>query len=239
MKNIKLEDIKQKIISDDEYIKWMEEISIVENEFANSSEFNNIVALDHGIQHMNRVAETVYKLMKEYGCSKNVCYLGYISGLIHDMGMIHGKKNHAQNGSKMAKLFLKKLDFLNNSEIETVANAIATHGDGANAEGNIGLFLAIADKIDMCKERSLSKTSPIHLINSYNANINYDTLDVYYEMSSSKGIEALYMIPKSIDIPLKIAKDLGLKVKFFINGKIEDFADRKNYEGQIYKRIDK
>lgn len=239
MREINLENIKQKIISDEEYIKWMEEISIVENEFGNSSEFNNLVALDHGVNHMNRVAETVYKLMKEYGCSKNICYLGYISGLIHDIGMIYGKKNHAQNGSNMAKLFLKKLGFLNDSEIETVVSAIATHGNGENAESNIGLFLAIADKIDMCKERSLGKSSPIHLINSYNANINQDTLEIYYEMLSAKGIEALYMIPKSIDIPQKIANDLRIKIKFFINGKIEEFIDRKNYEGQIYKRIDK
>ena len=91
----------------------------------------------------------------------------------------------------------------------------------------------------MCKERFLGKISPIQLIDSYKSNIHQNTLEIYYEMSSLNGVEALYMIPKSIDIPQKIAKYLGLKVKFFINGKIENFIDRENYSGQVYTRKEK
>lgn len=82
---MELEIIKQKIISDVEYQKWMKEIANIEKEFANSSDFNNKIALDHGIKHMNRVAMNVYKLMNEYGCDKSICNLGYIAGLIHDI----------------------------------------------------------------------------------------------------------------------------------------------------------
>ena len=128
-------------------------------------------------------------------------------------------------------------DYAKINELTVLPN-LETH-NAENAESTIGLFLSIADKIDMCKNRSLSKTPPICLINSSHANINQDTLEIYYEMLSPKGIEALYMIPKSIDIPQKVAIDLGLRVKFFINGKIENFTDRKHYEGDIYKRIDK
>lgn len=235
MKDIKLEIIKQKIISDIEYQKWMKEIANMEKEFASSSDFNNKIALDHGIEHMNRVAINVYKLMNEYGCDKNICNLGYIAGLIHDIGIIHGKKNYAENGSNMVEVFLKKFDLLNDIEIEEIKNAVATHSDGENAKNYIGLFLAIADKIDMCKERFLGKTSPIQDICSYSSNININTLEIHYEMSSPKGIEALYMIPKSIDVPTKIANSLGIKIKFYINGKSENFVNRKEFKGKIYK----
>lgn len=238
-KEIALSSIKQTIISNDEYIEWMNKISIVENDFAISSNFNNMIALDHGVKHMNRVAETVYKLMKEYGSSQDDCYLGYIAGLIHDIGMIYGKNNHAQNGSEMARNFLKKLNILDVNEIEVISSAIAIHGNGAITENNIGLFLTIADKIDMCKDRFLGEISPIQLIDGYRTNIHQNTIEIYYEMSSLNGVEALYMIPKSIDIPQKIAKYLGLKVKFFINGKKEDFIDRENYSGQVYMRKEK
>ena len=236
MKNMKLEEIRQKIISDDEYTKWMKEISKVQIDFAHSSDFNNKIALDHGLQHMNRVAEIVYRLMQEYGCDENSCCLGYIAGLIHDIGMIHGKKNHAQNGSDMAKLFLEKLDFLTEDEIAEIVNAIAIHGNGENAKSSIGLFLALADKIDMCNERSLSKTSPIQMIKKYNVSIHYGVLEINYDITSSEGIEVFYILPKTIDIPKKVSTELGLEIKFFINGKQENFDDRKNYQGEIYIR---
>ena len=49
-----------------EIINNKKEISNVEKEFAISSEFNNKVALDHGIHHMDRVANNLYNLLKEY-----------------------------------------------------------------------------------------------------------------------------------------------------------------------------
>lgn len=235
MKDIKLEIIKQKIISDIEYQKWMNEIAIIENEFANSSDFNNKIALDHGIEHMNRVAINTYKLMNEYGCDKSTCTLGYIAGLVHDIGIIYGKKNHAAAGSDMVEAFLKRFDFLDNIEIEKIKNAIAVHSDGENAKNDIGLFLSVADKIDMCKERLLGKSSPIQDIISYSTNINNNTLEIHYEMLSPKGIEALYMIPKSIDVPTKIANSLGIKIKFYINGKPENFVNRNEYNEKIYE----
>lgn len=69
--NNQLLKIKQKIVLDNEYQSWMKKISNVENEFVVSSNFNNKVALNHGIEHMDRVANNVYKLLTEYNCSKN------------------------------------------------------------------------------------------------------------------------------------------------------------------------
>lgn len=234
MNEIELENIKQKIFSDNEYKKWMREISFIEKQFADSSDFNNKIALDHGIEHMNRVAENVYKLMNEYGCDKTLSNLGYIAGLIHDIGIRYGKKNHAKNGSNMVGNFLKKLNLLDDLEIEKIKNAVATHSNGENTNNYIGIFLAIADKADLCKERSLGIKSPIKDIDKYSIRINKDTLEIDYKITSSYGIEALYIIPKSIDIPTKLANVLGLKIKFIINGKQADFSNREEYKGTTY-----
>lgn len=234
-----LEKIKQKIILDEEYIEWGKEIKKVEETFANSSNFNNRVALDHGIMHMERVANQVYLLLQQYGCDERTCLLGYIAGLIHDIGMIYGKENHAQNGSELSKMFLKKLQILSDREIETVANAILTHGSGENTENCIGIFLALVDKVDICKERSIGVDSPIKRIERYTMNIKENTLEIDYEMTSLKGKEGIYMIPKTIDVPMMLVEKLGLNIQFFINGIIEDFADRIAYKGEIYKREEK
>lgn len=226
--------LKEKIINDTEYLNWMDRISLIEREFANSSEFNNSIALDHGIKHMQRVAKNTYDLMHDYGCDNNLCLLGYIVGLIHDIGIIHGKKNHAEKGANMCPDFLRKFSILNEDEIYLIKEAILTHGDGVT-QNIIGLFLALTDKIDMCKSRSLANTSPIKEIKNYKSTIDNHTLKINYEMSSLKGIEGLYIIPKSIDVPTSIAKELKLNIEFYINGKLEDFASRKYYKGEIYK----
>lgn len=231
-----LKDIRQRIISDTEYKSWMNDISNVENDFIVSSNFNNKVALDHGIEHMDRVADNVYKLLKEYNCDSNICKLGYIAGLVHDIGMVSGKKGHAQKGAEMAKIFLEKLNLIDINDIKIIVDVIKNHGNGGEATDEITLFLTICDKLDMCKRRSLGNLSPIQFIKSYTVEIKEDILLINYIMTDLKGKEGLYMVPKSIDIPKTLGSKLGLKVEFYINGKFEKFDDREEYKGQVYQR---
>lgn len=236
--NNKLSDIKQKIISNEEYKNWTNIISNLEKEFALYSDFNNKIALEHGIKHMDRVANNTYKLLKEYNCDEDVCILGYITGLIHDIGMIHGKPGHAQNGAEMSKTFLEKLDLLDIKDIPKIINPIRNHGNGGKNPDVITSFIAIADKADMCKMRSLGNSSPIKFIEDYEVRIKDNILQISYTMSNLKGKEGLYMIPKSIDIPNMLGSNLGLKVEFYINGEYEEFGDRGNYKGETYLRRD-
>lgn len=234
--NNELLDIKQKIISNNQYKNWMKRISNIENEFTTSSIFNNKVALDHGIEHMDRVANNIYKLLKEYNVNQATCKLGYIAGLLHDIGMINGKKGHAEQGAKMAKMFLEELNLIDISDIKIIVEAIKNHGDGGNTIDIVSSILAICDKLDMCKKRALGNLSPIQLIENYTVEIKYNTLQISYIMNDLKGKEGLYIIPKSIDIPKTLGKKLGLEVEFYINGNYEEFRDRVDYIGPIYKR---
>lgn len=229
-------NIKNQIIEDKEYKIWMEKIAKVEYEFAISSKFNNMVPLDHGIKHMDRDANNVYKLLKEYNCNNHTCILGYVTGLVHDIGMIKGKKGHAENGSKLAEIYLKKFDFLNEKDIMQITNPIKNHGNGGENPDEITAFLAISDKADMCKARSLGNLSPIQYIDDYNLRLENGILQMHYTISNNKGKEGLYIIPKSIDIPEKLGKKLGLKVEFYINNKLEKFENREEYAGEIYIR---
>lgn len=229
-------NIKNQIIEDTKYKLWMEEIAKVEKEFAISSKFNNREALDHGIKHMDRVANNVYKLLKEYNCDNHTCMLGYVTGLVHDIGMIKGKKGHAENGSKLAENYLRKYDFLNEKDILQITSAIKNHGNGGENPDEITAFLAISNKVDMCKARSLGNLSPIQYIDDYNLKLENGVLQIRYTISNNKGKEGLYIIPKSIDIPEKLGRKLGLKVEFYINNKLEKFEDREEYAGEIYIR---
>ncbi len=229
-------EIKQKITSDNQYKNWIGKIQSITNEFAISSEFNSKVALDHGIKHMDRVANNVYKLLKECNFDEKTCNLGYIAGLIHDIGMIDGKTGHAQKGAEMAKIFLEELNLVERCDIKVITDAIENHGNGENSIEPITLSLAICDKIDMCKERSLGDLSPIQCIENYTMKVQENILQINYTMSDTKGKEGLYIIPKSIDIPRTLSTKLGMQVEFYINGRQEEFEDRIEYKGQIYQR---
>lgn len=239
MENIDVLDkkqIKQIILLDNEYKSWMEKIEKITKEFAKSCEFNNKIALDHGIEHMDRVANNVYQLLQGCNFSERICKLGYIAGLIHDIGMIEGKSGHAQKGAEMAKQFLEKLQLVDIDGMEVIINAIENHGDGGDTTEPIALSLAICDKADMCKKRSFGNLSPIQLIESYTMKVKQNKLQIYYKISNLKGKEGLYIIPKSIDVPKALAKKLGLQVEFYINGEYEEFQDREEYKGEIYQR---
>ena len=185
---------------------------------------------------MDRVANNVYKLLKEYNCDNHTCELWYITGLVHDIGMIKGKKGHSENGSKLAENYLRKFDFLNEKDILQITKAIKNHGNGGKDPDEITAFLAISDKVDMCKARSLGNLSPIQYIDDYNLKLENGVLQIRYTISNNKGKEGLYIIPKSIDIPEKLGRKLGLKVEFYINNKLEKFEDREEYAGEIYIR---
>lgn len=185
---------------------------------------------------MDRVANNVYKLLKEYNINQYTCKLGYIAGLIHDIGMINGKKGHAEQGAEMAKMFLKELDLISMNDIKIIVEAIKNHGNVGNTIDTVTLILAICDKVDMCKKRAIGNLSPIQFIENYTIEIQDNTLRISYIMNDLKGKEGLYIIPKSIDIPKNLGTKLGLKVEFYINGKNDKFEDRAEYKGQTYQR---
>lgn len=86
------------------------------------------------------------------------------------------------------------------------------------------------------QRRTLGTFSPIQSIKDYGVTIQNKILKISYEFSSKDGKIGLYMIPKSIDVPISIASSLGLQVEFYIDGKLEEFEDRNSYQGYVYKR---
>ena len=58
-----------------------------------------IMKIDNNrISHMHGVAEFMNKHAKDFGLDSNAMY---ILGLLHDIGYIHGKQNHEENGGEM------------------------------------------------------------------------------------------------------------------------------------------
>ncbi len=58
----------------------------------------NMIIPPQRISHMHGVAEYMYKNANKYNLDKNKMY---VVGLLHDIGYLFGKKNHAQSGAEL------------------------------------------------------------------------------------------------------------------------------------------
>ena len=69
------------------------------------------------IMHMHAVAEFMYKHAKEYGLEHYEESM-YVLGLLHDIGYIRKKKNHAKSGEEILKILIGQ----NNFYVECIAD---------------------------------------------------------------------------------------------------------------------
>jgi len=79
--------------------------------------------------------------------------LGKIAALLHDIGSIAGRRNHAQKGSALASVLLDDLTSVTTEEKSMIVQAIEDHSAGNNISSAIGAAVFIADKVHIIKRR--------------------------------------------------------------------------------------
>lgn len=233
----KYNDIISYITDDSLYNSWMNSITLITDEFANSNEENSNVALEHALPHTLRVAEATTSLLKDLNCSPDIISLGYVAGLLHDIGIIYGKKDHAKNSYLIAKDYIANFD-LTDIEKEVILHAILFHGNANEIISPVDYCIAIADKCDYTRERKLSSKyethNKINEIISNEIHIINNCLTIKYNVTDNFDNSALYIIPKTIDTPIDICKIINMNIEFYINNNLTNFDDRKDYHGYIY-----
>jgi len=107
----------------------------------------------HGRGHAMFVVEKAEHVLQLFACDSRTIELGKIAALLHDIGNIAGRKNHARKSAALAEIFLDGTDLLQPSEKDIIVKAIADHSDGAAISSAVGAALIIADKVDHVKRR--------------------------------------------------------------------------------------
>ena len=113
----------------------------------------NDYPVNHGFVHIWNVINYAKTLANIFMLSNEETNLLLISCALHDIGYKKGRDNHAENGSLLAKEFLK--DKLFNHQIDIICDAIKNHG-GEKLEdyyNNISMCMVLADKFDFDKTR--------------------------------------------------------------------------------------
>ena len=226
------------IVNDPEYIRWMDIIDKSTKEFADFSSENAKITFDHSTHHALEVAKTTARLLCDLGLDERMQYLGFIAGLLHDIGIIEGKKSHAKTGYEMSKVYMKKLE-MSDEDIDMIAHAILVHGNVNKINNPLDGLLAIADKSHFKKNRIVkSKHNVENVLERIEDNhicIENGVLKIFYLTTTGFDKSSFYTIPKTIDLPIKVGNELGYEVEIYINGVRELFEDKKSYKGFTYK----
>lgn len=106
----------------------------------------------HNFAHIENVTKTTSEILTKLDFDEELIYKAKIACLLHDVGAINGKENHAYRSYVFAKEYFEKnnIDF---KDIDLVLEAIKIHSDGFDTNNIIALALIFADKLDMKNSR--------------------------------------------------------------------------------------
>ena len=121
--------------------------------------------VNHGFLHVNHVLANAKKLAKTFNLNNYQKRLLYVASVLHDIGYINGREDHALSGGNLAKQVLEKNGF-SQKEVEVICDAITRHGgkDISDYQSPISLCLVLADKLDFVASR-YNPNIPDHPVN--------------------------------------------------------------------------
>ena len=106
----------------------------------------------HNLEHVKNVSKIAEKVLIDLNFDEETIYKCKIACLLHDVGALQGKEEHAQRSFEYSrKLFGDKNWIFENSE--SVLDAIKNHSSGFETNNIIALSIILADKLDIKKTR--------------------------------------------------------------------------------------
>ena len=106
----------------------------------------------HNFEHITNVANMVKKILSELNVNEEIIYKAEIASILHDVGALEGKENHAYRSYEFAKKYFND-NKINFEGMDLVTEAIKIHSDGFETENIIALSLILSDKLDVKKNR--------------------------------------------------------------------------------------
>ena len=120
------------------------------NEIFNKT-YKNMFTACHGRYHAEFVVDTIEYTLKSLSYDSRIVELGKVAALLHDIGMITGRWEHARKSAVLSAVIFDGSDHLSSDEKKILISAIEDHSKGKNITNAVGAALLIADKVDWSK----------------------------------------------------------------------------------------
>ena len=182
---------------------------------------------EHNFGHVTKVADCAKYILENLSYCEHDVELGQIAALLHDIGNMVNRKDHAQSGAILAFQILCNFGF-SASDIALVVSAIGNHDETEGMPINaIAAALILADKSDVRRSRVRSDADfDIHDRVNYSVteshlsiNENKDTITLHLKIDSqySSVMEYFEIFLERMLMCKKAASALGLHFRLIMN----------------------
>lgn len=179
----------------------------------------------HNYNHVKNVANLVETILNSLGYNQSFVVEAKIAALLHDIGCIEGKENHAYRSYEMAKDYFrnKNITLVNKN---LVLDAIKMHSEGFDTNNVITLAVIFGDKLDIKYDRlskagySITGLKEIQYIKDILVNIKNSELTVKFIADTKinmQELENFYFMPKVFKAIENFAKKMNLNFSVTIN----------------------
>lgn len=185
---------------------------------------------EHSFAHVEKTAQVASMVLQELGYDERTVELVKIAGIMHDIGNVINRVDHAQSGAVMAFRLLDNLS-MPASEICSIISAIGNHDEGTGQPLDpISAALIIGDKTDVRRSRVRNSdllTFDIH--DRVNYAVEYSTVSFNEDKSSiilelqidtqiSSVLEYFEIFLARMLLCKRASQYLGVKFKMIVNG---------------------
>ncbi|MGN0676721.1 MAG: HD domain-containing protein [Ruminococcus sp.] len=185
---------------------------------------------EHSFAHVEKVSQTAGMILSELGYDERTVELARIAGIMHDIGNVINRIDHAQSGAVMAFRLLDNLSMPAN-EICSIISAIGNHDEGTGQPLDpISASLIIADKTDVRRSRVRNSdllTFDIHdRVNyavelselKFSSDKSSIVLELKIDTKISSVLEYFEIFLQRMLLCKKASMFLGIKFEMIING---------------------
>ena len=184
---------------------------------------------EHSFAHVERVAQTASMILTELDYPERQVELVKIAGIMHDIGNVINRVDHAQSGAVMAFRLLDNLS-MPAEEICSIVSAIGNHDESTAVPiDEISAALIIGDKTDVRRTRVRNQdllTFDIHdrvnyAVEKSNVRFNDNKTSIILELTIDTNISSVMeyfeIFLSRMIMCRKAAEKLGLQFRLIIN----------------------
>lgn len=185
---------------------------------------------EHSFAHVERAAQVASMILEGLGYDERTVELAKIAGIMHDIGNVINRIDHAQSGAVMAFRLLDNLS-MPASEICSIISAIGNHDEGTGQPLDpISAALIIGDKTDVRRSRVRNSdllTFDIHdRVNyavefskvSFNSDKTSIILELQIDTKISSVLEYFEIFLDRMLLCKRASLFLGVKFEMIVNG---------------------
>ena len=186
---------------------------------------------DHGLRHVGWVAQKARELLLETIGDRRLAELAGVAGLLHDIGHVVSRHDHAQSGALLAYQLLKGRGYLDD-DLTEITFAIGNHEEGTGEPATeVAAAVVIADKSHVHRTRvRSSKTIHEDIHDRVNYAVLYSNLVVEKEervirlvlkidTEISDLLDYFSIFQPRMEMCRRATKVLGYRFRIRINGK--------------------